>query len=833
MSSNFDLPPTDPSIGNPKEEKKKPKDLKQIKITEFFKKRDTTPQQIPTTSRGREFSPISDGHPYTPEVHQQAKKAFSAISKADTPFSKDTRNRTPDSLASSNATTLEGTPFSRAETPLSRGSNDSSPDTIREALHSISDDTMDDFTSDLALRKHQLIETLGIQSYPEVAQKKIISCYLSQSPSLNLKGCALNEIPKCLSEYFPFLKKLDVSYNQIENCSFEHAGLTLLNIRDNPLHSISVEGLPMLEEVNYVHTSIHASLRRNISEDLGIQNLSPKAQERIISCYLGNEPSLDLTDCGLTEIPKCLSTHFPELRSLYLSENKITHCDLRHSELTTLNMRGNKLTSFDGELPKVTTLNVAKNSITRLYLLDDQLPSLRNLNISHNKLKDLPKNLVKLQVLHCVNNQITSISIKPKDIPQLSFLDIRGNDLLEPFSLKFPKLKSQNLYTNDILDIRSLGLQNLNPKAQKRILTCFREKSPSLDLSNCGLTEVPPCIHTCLFHITHLNLSHNDISAINISLKNITVLNMSYNKFVGLPDIPGQFPKAESLDFSYNKLEDFLPNPPNLKHLNIAYNSFKQFTPPRGHLNGLQSLDISGNKLSYFFARLPSLTKLNAAYNRIVGIDLDQSRTPSIKSADLSHNQIDDMTINTLEIELLDISHNRLTVFPEVKEKLTSLHSLNTSHNFMRPLSEVRNPHIPVPLPVLKQDKAEVAKANLIKSYGLDLYSKEVQNIIVDCIYRESDSIDLSDQGLEVVPPCLAELHHLTDINLSGNTIKEVTKRMRFVKILNLSNNEFRSFSVKNEQFPRLKDLDLSGNEGLSEENIHLQNSSVMLTLLE
>jgi Leucine-rich repeat (LRR) protein len=102
-----------------------------------------------------------------------------------------------------------------------------------------------------------------------------------------------------------------------------------------------------------------------------------------------------------------------------------------------------------------------------------------------------------------------------------------------------------------------------------------------VNLSNKGLTKAPEYIFD-QSNIVELDLSDNSIDGALQSqiqkLQNLKVLNLSNNKFTGVPAEVGQLKKLEILDLSNNQLTG-LPN-------------------ELGNLSNLKLLDLTGNNYS-------------------------------------------------------------------------------------------------------------------------------------------------------------------------------------------------------------------------------------------
>lgn len=106
--------------------------------------------------------------------------------------------------------------------------------------------------------------------------------------------------------------------------------------------------------------------------------------------------------------------------------------------------------------------------------------------------------------------------------------------------------------------------------------------SNTLDLSGQGLTKAPAYVFNRT-DITKLDLSHNQLDgALQAEirhLQNLTVLNLSDNKFTGVPAEIGQLKNLETLDLSRNLLTGLpyeLGNLQKLKLLNMSGNAYSE-----------------------------------------------------------------------------------------------------------------------------------------------------------------------------------------------------------------------------------------------------------------
>ena len=207
----------------------------------------------------------------------------------------------------------------------------------------------------------------------------------------------------------------------------------------------------------------------------------------------------------------------------------------------------------------------------------------------------------------------------------------------------------------------ALDTNNYSNTIKDKMLSCFDNRSSSLDLSNCGLTETPTKILSRFFpHLQELNLSGNRISEIK------------ENAFARLNSL-------QKLELSSNQISE------------IKENAF-------AGLNSLHTLGLSENKISEIkenaFAGLNGLQRLDLFKNQISEIKENAFvRLNSLHTLELSSNKISEIKENAFaglnSLHMLELSSNKIS---EIKENafagLNSLQRLNLSHNLISKIKE-------------------------------------------------------------------------------------------------------------------------------------------------
>lgn len=200
------------------------------------------------------------------------------------------------------------------------------------------------------------------------------------------------------------------------------------------------------------------------------------------------------------------------------------------------------------------------------------------------------------------------------------------------------------------------------------------EDARSLDLGNCGLTELPEELFKCLW-LEELTLSNRYWSA--------TIKGWEVSKNLGAPN-------------KFNELPIKISNLTNLKILRIGGDhrtpwNISDLSPIAG-MTGLQSLYLSYNRLTEvgFLRELTGLQSLDLSYNKIIDVSILRDRI-SLKSLIISHNKLTDLSFlrRLTGLEYLDFSYNQLTNLGFLS-KLTGLKFLDFSQNQLTDVGHLR-----------------------------------------------------------------------------------------------------------------------------------------------
>lgn len=114
-----------------------------------------------------------------------------------------------------------------------------------------------------------------------------------------------------------------------------------------------------------------------------MSSLNSKIKERIERVTIHGWNKLDLSNCGLKEMPEELFSNCPDVAIIDFSNNNFCLPEDRNQIV--------KIPEAISRLKKLTRLNLANNQISEINDSLGQLQNLRHLNLSNNKIKNLPK----------------------------------------------------------------------------------------------------------------------------------------------------------------------------------------------------------------------------------------------------------------------------------------------------------------------------------------------------------------------------------------------------------------------------------------------------------
>ena len=124
-----------------------------------------------------------------------------------------------------------------------------------------------------------------------------------------------------------------------------------------------------------------------------------------------------------------------------------------------------------------------------------------------------------------------------------------------------------------------------------------------LDLSGCGLTELPAEVFALADTLEILDLSGNALSALPdalVDLRQLRIVFASNNRFTHLPEVLGRCEQLEMVGFKANQIQQVSAAalPARLRWLILTDNQIDSLPPEIGRCHRLQKLALAGNRLN-------------------------------------------------------------------------------------------------------------------------------------------------------------------------------------------------------------------------------------------
>ena len=136
-----------------------------------------------------------------------------------------------------------------------------------------------------------------------------------------------------------------------------------------------------------------------------------------------------------------------------------------------------------------------------------------------------------------------------------------------------------------------------------------------LDLSACGLTELPTEVFALADTLEILDLSGNALSALPdelAGLRKLRIVFASGNQFTHLPEVLGRCEQLEMVGFKANQISRVSASalPARLRWLILTDNQIDALPAEIGRCHRLQKLALAGNRLSALPAEMAACTRL-------------------------------------------------------------------------------------------------------------------------------------------------------------------------------------------------------------------------------
>lgn len=295
--------------------------------------------------------------------------------------------------------------------------------------------------------------------------------------------------------------------------------------------------LPYETALARIETAAETEATQLDLSDLGLSNDTLPAEIG----QLEHLQELILTGNAFETVPAQLAD-LPNLHNLYLNNNHLRDLagigDLTNLRILVLDR--NELSELPTELfslHSLTYLSVDYNQLTQLPSEIAQLTNLRELHANHNQLTDIPSELAQIQWLNSISFSHNQLRYLPNE---LGYLDLSPENEHQPFLDGNPLISPPQDVVDEGMSAVLAYLRDQSVPydiALARIEAAEEVGATTLDLSNLGLTELPPEIGN-LTQLTILHAMDNALSSLPAeigNLKNLCVLELGNNQLTDLP----------------------------------------------------------------------------------------------------------------------------------------------------------------------------------------------------------------------------------------------------------------------------------------------------------
>jgi len=720
--------------------------------------------------------------------------------------------------------------------------------------------------------------TEGIVAIKEYFRQKAILDLINSAKETNLfkldlSGRGITEVPQAIFE-LKHLKILSLDHNEIWEIPEAIKKLTALEVLDLS-HNQLVEVpklLGTLPNLKFIETVGNPITGSGILPKVVYK--SKEIRQRIQVCKSKGIHTLDLSDCGLTNIPKEVF-QLKHLKSLVLGKLYKEGDSIKHRNFLS------SLPEAILNLEALEHLDLTGNNLTVLPSFIGKLANLKVLVWKQNELRKLPKGLFtlsnQLRKLDLSCNQINSIPNQFGELSKLEELDLSYNNIgrLPALFGAFTQLKSLIIAYNSLKEIS----QNIGNLSALQYLDASYNQLKSLpnalaqltnlqylELSNNQLNQLPGNIHQLRFSLKDLNLSKNKLRVLPVGARHLVKLNnldLSYNQLVDFPDAIFEMKQLKILSLHHNKLTR-IPNElmelTLLEELDLVFNDFNKslIRPVKKGLVGIKEwfnfqeavqrikaanakkseiLDISDLGLRTIPRELFNLKhlktlKLGKNYHRLDDDSQQNSITHLTKSFgkleqlevliapnnDLS--EIPAEVVGLSKLRVLDVANNQIKTLPADIEKMQTLQHLNVNHNqlktlpnevaFMDNLQEVHWNLNPFQSPF--KETLEMMDLRSVKHW---LSQQLIETRIKEAIKSKADKLDLSSFNLNELPAAIFNIKTLKHLNVSNNQLENIPEEvvnLNRLESLNVDNNKLQELPKAIAKLYKLRKLECKAN---------------------
>ncbi|XP_038662467.1 PH domain leucine-rich repeat-containing protein phosphatase 2-like isoform X1 [Scyliorhinus canicula] len=519
---------------------------------------------------------------------------------------------------------------------------------------------------------------------------------------------------------------------------------------------------------------------------------------KVVSQRIG---TVDLSCYSLEELPEYL----------FFSQD-ITHLNLRHNfmqadvglcnlnrftQLKSLNLSNNKLTTFPASLCEISTLTEVNLSCNRIQNIPEEIGNLQNLQtfiLDGNCLQALPSELGNVQQLTHLGLSFNDFKVIPTVCEVLTAVDklsMAGNRLqtlaLEAVG-RMTHIKHLDLRLNSIRSVVMDSLEAINHVT-------------FLDLRDNLLTELDLSV---IASIEHLHCEHNNLTILTLSGFALRTLYVGSNQLTTL---------------------SIYPLPGQLVHLDLSRNRLESIPDWVCDAKKLELLDVSHNLITELPMRLLcslSLQKLFVGHNHLQSLPSHLEHTP-LEIFDIQHNQLNELPeflfLKALNLRCLNVSANNLESLPpnsDTEDSLSVLQELYLTGN------NLTDKCVPVLTGHPRLRVLHMAY-NQLQSFPASKLSK----------LELLEELNLSGNKLKTVPTTITNCKRLHTLIVHSNSISVFPEILHLpeIKLVDLSCNELVEILMPETLPATLQELDLAGNTNLVLDHKILEIFSHITTL--
>ncbi|XP_075038220.1 podocan [Mixophyes fleayi] len=520
-------------------------------------------------------------------------------------------------------------------------------------------------------------------------------CTCTQEGVVDCAGVNLREFPVDLPE---FTNQLSLQNNQIQEIPPEDLTrlyrLETLNLQNNRLTSrgLADDLFEQLSNLSYLYLANNklSMAPRFLPNSLISADFAANYITKIYGMTFGHKPNLrsvylhnnKLTDIGL---PDNMFNRSDNVEILIMSSNFLKYVPINlPPALNKLHLKNNKLEKIPlgafSQLSNLRELYLQNNLLTNEGMTNEtfgRLTRLEYLDLSTNNFTHVPSGLPRnIVILHLEKNSIRSISGDVlTQIKNLEYLLLHNN-----------KLRARGIHPSAFMGLKKLHTVHMYNNVLEKVPAGLPRRVKTLMLLHNKITGISKDDFATTYTLEDLNLSYNKIMSSTVhrdafrKLRLLKTLELSGNH---LKSLPHGLPKnLEILRLKDNEIivipQDTLAGMSKLKELYLTNNKLKInsiYTGAWAELSSLQLLDLSGNLLSYVPPDLPeSLEYLYLQNNKIMTVsDSAFESTPNIKGIFLRFNMLVPGSVKAgafhgLEkLQVLDIESN--LALPRVAKK--------------------------------------------------------------------------------------------------------------------------------------------------------------------